>query len=216
MATNRPFCIRCLKCQLTCYCAELRPFRTNVQIVILQHPLERRKAIGTARMTHLSIEGSLLIQGKEFMTNTRVNTLIADPKNHCIVLYPGKKSQNISLASDDEIRKSFPSDKKILLFIIDGTWTHAQRMLRLSPNLLALHQICFTPKNRSDYRIRQQPAEYCLSTIEAVHQILGHLESSVNADILLKVFRHMVDQQIQITNDHLAKSGKHVNFTGAI
>ena len=153
-------------------------------------------------MTHFSIEGSLLIPGKEFNDDAQVNRLIADPANYCVVLYPGKDSKNISVPESlSEFQESVPADKKLVIFVIDGTWAHAKRMVRESPNLLGLPQICFTPKSLSEYKIRQQPAEYCLSTIEAVHQILEHLESAVNAEVLLEVFRTMVEQQIQIATE---------------
>ena len=203
MDEHRQLCVKCLKSERTCYCSQLRPFQTKLQLVLLQHPMERKKAIGTARMTHFCIEGSKLIPGKEFNDDSEVNAIISDPGNFCVVLYPGKESKNISVPETlNEFQKGVPSEKKLVIFVIDGTWAHAKRMVRESPNLLALSQICFTPKSLSEYKIRQQPADFCLSTIEAVHQILEHLESAVNAEILLQMFRTMVDQQIRIASEH--------------
>jgi DTW domain-containing protein YfiP len=100
-------------------------------------------------MTHLCIENSKLIHGTGFQKNSTVNELIADPKNHCIVLYPGANSRNISAHPSEEVQSWFPKDKTLVIFIIDGTWACAKRMIVRSPNLIALPQIGFTPKNRS-------------------------------------------------------------------
>ncbi len=195
--TGRPLCLKCLKSQTTCYCGDVKPFRTQFQIVLLQHPKERKKAIGTARMAHLTIENSTLICGKDFNENQRVNAMIADPSLHCVILFPGPQSLNLSQIPEKERSCQFPAQKKLVVFVIDGTWAAAKRMLRQSDNLLKLPQICFTPKRLSEYKIRQQPMEHCVSSIEAVHQLLGLLDPSTPADHLLELFRDMVEMQIQ-------------------
>src|SRR4051812_2892075 len=96
----RVICRRCLKSEITCYCKRVRPFRSRLQFVLLQHPLEYRKSIGTARMTYHCVENSLLILGTDFNENPEVNQLIGNPENHCVVLYPGKDSYNISELRD--------------------------------------------------------------------------------------------------------------------
>ncbi len=196
----RALCVKCLKAQVTCLCRSVKKFKTRFQIVLLQHPMERRKAIGTARMTHLSIENSKLICGKDFNDHSQVKALIANPDHHCVVLFPGLNSFNLSHAPQNERLNLFPSQKKLVVFVIDGTWASAKRMLRDSENLLALPQICFTPQKLSEYKIRQQPMKHCVSTIEAVHQLLGLLEPSVPADDLLVLFREMVELQVQHFN----------------
>jgi DTW domain-containing protein YfiP len=147
-------------------------------------------------MTYHCVENSLLILGSEFDQNEKVNQLIGDSSNHCVVLYPGQTSQNISLKTSEEIENIFPAHKKKIIFIIDGTWSCAQKMLHRSPNLKSLPQICFTPEKKSEYQIRQQPKSYCVSTLEAVHKILEILEPQVNSNNLLEVFRFMIRQQL--------------------
>jgi hypothetical protein len=159
--------------------------------------MERRKAIGTARMAHLAIENSTLICGKDFNENKKVIALIEDPKRYCVVLFPGPQSLNLSQIPTENLSGLFPSQKRLVVFVIDGTWASAKRMLRQSPNLLALPQICFTPQRPSEYKIRQQPMKHCVSSIEAVHQLLGILDPSTPADHLLELFRSMVKLQVQ-------------------
>jgi len=55
----------------------------------------------------------------------------------------------------------------------------------------------FTPRRRSDYdRIRKEPADFCVSTIEALTEVLNVLEpDGAPFDPLLLPFRTMVDRQ---------------------
>jgi DTW domain-containing protein YfiP len=182
-----------------CYCKELKPFRSSVVIALLQHPLERRRTVGTARMAHLTIENSLLIPGTDFDDNEEVNRLIADPSNHCVVLYPGRRSLNISALAKEEIQTSFPKGKTLIVFVIDGTWACARTMVSRSPNLMKLPQISFTPSRASEYQFRRQPRAMCLSTIEAVHQILEILEPEIDPSPLIELFRNMVKKQVEFT-----------------
>jgi DTW domain-containing protein YfiP len=195
----RNLCNHCLKSEVFCYCEELKPFRANAVIALLQHPLERRRTVGTARMAHLTIENSLLIPGIDFENNDEVNRLIADLSNHCVVLYPGRRSLNISKFAKDEIRNAFPKDKTLVVFVIDGTWACAKTMVSRSRNLVELPQICFTPTRTSEYQFRRQPHALCLSTIEAVHQILEILEPESDPSPLISLFRNMVKKQVTYT-----------------
>jgi DTW domain-containing protein len=193
---ERNLCTRCLKPRLTCFCEQIRPFRVGLQIVILQHPRERRRTVGTARIAHLCIENSKLIYGRSFDQNKEVDEIISHPDNHCVILYPGKKSLNISELGPNEIKAAFSVDKNLVIFVIDGTWGTAASMVRTSPNLQKLSQICFRLDKKSEYRFRKQPMEHCLSTVEAIHRLVEILDPKVNPDNLLEIFRAMVEYQI--------------------
>ncbi|MGZ3688386.1 MAG: tRNA-uridine aminocarboxypropyltransferase [Bdellovibrionota bacterium] len=200
----RPLCPRCLKSLITCYCGRLQPFRTNLMLILLQHPLERKKAIGTARMTHLSIPGSRLICGKEFTQDREVNALIEDSGNHCVVLFPGPSAHHLCDQRGAPATSWYPPEKRLVIFVIDGTWMCAKRMIRMSPNLAALPRISFDSDRLSEYRIRKQPEPHCLSTIEAVYRILELLDPDADREALLDVFRSMVNQQVEFEE---ARSG---------
>src|SRR4051812_19823255 len=96
-SNERTLCTRCLRSNLTCYCREIRPVSINFQLVILQHPLEYRKSIGTARMTYHSVQNSRLIVGAEFEHHVEVNRLLDDRSHRCFILYPGPGAQDLSV-----------------------------------------------------------------------------------------------------------------------
>ena len=193
-APTRGLCTRCLKAQVTCICADVRSYSPRTRVIFLQHPSERRKAIGTARIAHLALEGSSLWVEEEFSSDPRVQAVLEDPTNQCLLLYPGVTS---TLAAEFTPAPHL----KTVVFVLDGTWRITQQMLRRSPCLQALPQIRFSPNQPSRYRIRKQPEAYCLSTVEAVSELLFQLEGDSRARRILDPFHSMVERQIRIAEE---------------
>ncbi|HLP42560.1 MAG TPA: DTW domain-containing protein, partial [Fibrobacteria bacterium] len=78
----------------------------------------------------------------------------------------------------------------------------------LSRNIRSLPRLSFTWDKESVFEIKEQPAAYCLSTLESIHVFLGEaerrgLESLPGRpqDNLLKVFQAMIDFSIQCALD---------------
>lgn len=171
--------------------------------MILIHPLEWRRRIATGRMSHLCLEASNLIQGYSYSDNRVVNETIRDPSNHCVVLYPGNDSINLSNPLSPERPALIPQGKNLVVFVLDGTWSTAGKMLRRSPNIFSLPRICFTPPKPSNFRVRKQPKANCYSTIEAIHEVIELLGDDVGFNVesrehdrLLFVFDQMVEKQL--------------------
>jgi DTW domain-containing protein YfiP len=138
------------------------------------HPKEARKVkLGTGRLTHLCLKNSEILLGVDFTEDQRVNHMIKDPAYYPVILYPGENSTDISAF---HFPASIPNTKKILVFVIDASWTLAKKILKMSDNLQTLPKIHFRPQGPSRYVIKQQPHEYCLSTIESVHFLLQELD----------------------------------------
>jgi len=200
----RDICTDCLKSKKTCYCGLIKPFQTEFELVILIHPKESRNSVGTGRMTHLCISNSKLIEGIDFSDSEEVNDIINDKESNCLVLYPSKKSINIDELSKTESEKLYPKNKKTVIFAIDGTWSLAKKMMKLSTNLNKLPRISFTPTERSKYSIRVEPNPVCLSTIESIYRVISILDSKEiykvkpkrTHTILMDLFLNMVKQQV--------------------
>ena len=199
----RQNCLECRQPSFNCYCQYIEKINPGIKFVILTHPIEVRRRIATGRMAHLCLENSELIVGHNFSQNAQVNALLENREFHSVILYPGRNAQNISQLPTQEQTQFIPLEKKLAIFVIDGTWNTARKMLHLSQNLKMLPQICFTPTRLSNFRVRKQPAPQCVSTIEAIHQtieLIGRhfafkLETREH-DKLLKVFDRLVEQQL--------------------
>jgi DTW domain-containing protein YfiP len=203
---GRGLCLRCLRPHMTCYCAEVKPFDPKIRFVILIHGREAQKRIATGRITHLTLENSLLLNGYDYSLDARVNALIEHEGNHCVVLYPGRGSANLTAAPE---AREFPADKELVVFVIDGTWVTARKTMYRSRNLKILPRICFDPPGESRFRLRKQPRVNCYSTVEAVHHTIellgegrGFSVASRTHDRLLHVFDHMVEQQIELAKQY--------------
>jgi len=163
------------------------------------HPKEFKKTKnGTGRLTHLSLPNSQLYIDVDFTHHKAINALIDDPKNLCYVLYPGEESIHLNT------QKIELGNRQLVIFIIDATWPCSVKILRLSHNLQHLPKLSFTHSKVSQFQIKEQPKEFCLSTMESTLTILELLtvqelevidESALNK--FLEPFLSMVHYQIQ-------------------
>ena len=160
------------------------------------HPKEFKKVrIATGRLTHLQLHNSEIIVDIDFTHNRRLNNLIET--HNSFVLYPNKKSLNISEIEDEK-----PGELKgdNLIIVIDATWCLAKKMFKLSRNLHELRPISFEHNQTSDFKIKQQPFPKCLSTIESVKIVIEELNrlkiEDCDTEGFLDPFHKMVQYQI--------------------
>jgi DTW domain-containing protein YfiP len=164
------------------------------------HPKEYRKEKnGTGHMTRLQLENSEIIVGVDFTKNKRVNEILTKENSSSFLLYPGKESFNLSVRESSETDSFMGANPHI--FILDGTWPCARKMLKLSVNLQKLERVSFDNKIKSKFIIKQQPEALCLSTIESVYTVInllkeGDLEQCDTNDFLMP-FEKMIAYQIE-------------------
>jgi DTW domain-containing protein len=202
-------CYRCFWLEENCRCPLIKPFATDTRFVILMHPMEAKKEkLGTGRITHATLLNSEIIMGINFTQDKQVNALIADPQNYCMVLYPGEKSVNISTDDISPLIETKKLGQRLVVFLIDGTWPCAKKMMTQSLNIRNLPRISFTATHESIFQIKEQPAEYCLSTLESIHFFLDeahrrgleHLPEKPQ-DNLITVFKSMIDFMLMCALD---------------
>ncbi len=194
---SRAYCRTCTKPQLTCYCSQIVPVVSSIQFVILMHPKETKRSIATGRMAHLCLSNSLVFEGVDFSERPEVNTLLQSPLHHCVVLAPGPRSVDLTLISESDRQSVFLKNKKRVVFLIDGTWSEARRIYRMSQNINRLKAICFSPTAPSGFAVRKQPQSHCYSTVEAIHTCLSFFDKEMaRYESLLKAFSYMVGQQV--------------------
>jgi len=179
-------------------CSYITPIETKTRFIILMHPKEFRKTKnGTGHFTNRSLTNCEIHVGIDFTKDKAINKILGDSSNACYVLYPSKQSINLNEQSIEQ------SDKTIVLFLIDATWPCSRAMLTASPNLDALTKISFTHSKSSGFVFKEQPKEYCLSTIESTLCVLELLNqyrienlSQSQLKGFLKPFEKMVEYQL--------------------
>jgi DTW domain-containing protein YfiP len=185
----RAVCMRCRRPESVCYCAHIAPRETKTRVIVLQHPRERDVPIGTARIASLCLPRSELYVGVTFDHAPAIERLLADDARPAALLFPGPGA--IDVARE-------PPRGPITLFVVDGTWWQAKKLLKENPRIAALPRYAFTPSAPSEYLIRREPSEECLSTIEALAHVLSVLEGDAAfVEAMLAPFRAMVGAQVR-------------------
>lgn len=199
----------------TCICKHLRPIQAKTRFIILMHPKEYKKERnGTGYMTNLQLENSEIIVGVDFSDNKRVNEILNNEKSNSFLLYPGRDSFNLSQRNDSEMHSFLGEGANI--FILDGTWPCARKMLKLSTNLQKLNRVSFDNNIESKFIIKQQPEALCLSTIESVYTVLnllnnGGVEQCNTAYFLIpfeKMIEHQLDYILNPKNKNYSETAK--------
>ncbi len=206
---SRITCYRCFWPKDLCWCGSITPMPTRTRFVFLMHPKEfKQEKAATGRLTHLCLPNSEILMGVAFDDDERVRELIDDPGNLGVLLYPGKQAINLSGAESAGMAslRADLATRQLVVFILDATWALGRKMLKLSPGLQRLPRIMFTPDEPSRFVIKQQPAPGCLSTLEAVHQLLqalhrAELDTYALPGQLLALFDRMQGYQMRCATD---------------
>jgi len=202
---SRDMCWNCYRAKAVCFCSRVRPFKSPIEFVLLVHPKESRSRIGTARIVERSISNCRLLvgNGPEFDEHPEIQSLIKSDKHSLWLLFPGTNALNLSTAPLELVTERFAPDRIPVVFVVDGTWTFARKMIRESRFLQKLPQLMFEREQPSTYRFREQPHKLCLSTVEAVHTLIDLFEfrgicnsSERTHDEMLRVFDWIVQLQL--------------------
>ncbi len=145
-----------------------------------------------------------------------VDSILSNEDHHCVVLYPGDDSINLSTLDSQQKEKLFPLNKKLVVFVLDGTWSTAKKTLARSQNLSHLPRICFTPTKTSNFRVRRQPKPYCYSTVEAIHQTIELVGGSRGFEVKQREHDHLLDIFNWLVENQMALSQKAADLNGGL
>jgi DTW domain-containing protein YfiP len=163
------------------------------------HPKEYKKEkAATGRFTHLCLQNSEIHMGIDFDNHKAVQEQIHDMRYFPMLLYPGKGAINLS---EDGVASGFLHDRQLLVVLLDATWRNAKKMFNRSLTLQKLPRLGIVPEEKSRYLIKRQPHEWCLSTIEAAHELMKVLDNAgldnyAQPNQMLDLFARMQQYQI--------------------
>ena len=162
----RERCLECLRPAAHCLCGAISPIDHRTEILILQHSRERSHPFNTARIAERCLRQSRILvdRGGRLKSDRSLHEQLAGFG----LLYPGDGARDLSTLPEAEMPKG--------LVVIDGTWHHARAMYRDIAALRDLPKFTLPRGEVSGFKIRRQPFEYCLSTIEAIHAALRYTE----------------------------------------
>ena len=175
-----------------------------VEVLVLQHPLEVHNAKGSARLLHLSLQGSSMATGEVFDGRLLLGSPEGDgpalqsPKYN-ILLYPqAPDDQALGVPAPPDIAPDVLRDaSQLRLIVLDGTWRKSRKMLYRNPLLHHMPRLSLQGLSASRYNIRKARHPDHLSTLEATCAALAQLEGSGEKfQPVLEAFDGFVAQQL--------------------
>jgi DTW domain-containing protein YfiP len=179
-------CPRCHKPAALCVCDTVTPIDNRVFLLVLQHPQEKDRELGTARLAALHFRHALIKTGLSWPSLSKILGRDADP-HRWAVLYLGS-ARAATLVPGREIvaldRKGEPERNQdgILrniegVVLLDGSWSQAKALWWRNPWMLKCRRVILAPPRPSRYgRLRREPRRDGLSTIEAAAMLISRLE----------------------------------------
>src|SRR5262245_6928762 len=134
---SEPVCPRCLKPLPLCVCDEVRPIAGRMGVLILQHPQEQDKLLGTARLAAQQFTGATFRVGLSWASLGKALGRDADPKRWATLFLgsakPSDFPQGRDIAVFDRKGKAVEDQDRQLgavegVIVLDGTWSQAKTL----------------------------------------------------------------------------------------
>ncbi|MCA1474710.1 tRNA-uridine aminocarboxypropyltransferase [Bradyrhizobium sp. NBAIM08] len=182
-----PDCPHCQKPMPLCICDSVTPIENRLSLLILQHPQEQDRTLGTARLLTRHFADATVRVGLSWPSLSKALGRPVENASHWAVLYLGS-ARAADLEAEGEIvaltRKGEVAENQRAILgklegvvLLDGTWSQAKALWWRNPWMLKCQRVILNPARPSRYgRLRKEPRRDGLATIEAAATILAALE----------------------------------------
>src|SRR5271169_6814529 len=215
-------CQHCGKPLPLCICDGITRIESRISLLILQHPQEQDRALGTARLTALHFANAVVKIGLSWPSLSKaLGRPVADPSRWAVLYLGSAKASELDTESEivainrkgemeDHQRAVLKGIEGIVL--LDGTWSQAKALWWRNPWMLKCQRVILGPKRPSAYgQLRRESRRDGLSTIEAAALLLAALEKRPEiAATLNGSFEQMLARyrEVQSTMPELAPKPK--------
>ena len=169
------FCEKCDKPKSICVCTDEPPVENDHFVLILQHPQEQDKLLGTAKIITNRLKNAQL---EVALSRPGLNQILkrpVDPKKWGVLYLGAQKEKPIAsgLYVLDKSGKIVPDFQNILaelegIILLDGSWDQAKKLWWRNPWLLKVRRLVLVPEKKSMYgKLRKEPRRESVSTLEA-------------------------------------------------
>ena len=164
---------RCPGCEIRrplCFCDLIPRIAVQTRLIVLMHSSEEVLTSNSARLAVKALSNSeLRIHGRK---DERMSTVgLAEAVQPALLLYPSANA--VELTPDFVARLPGP----VTLIVPDANWRQAQRFVRRESALQGIPHVKLPDGPPSEYRLRHQPNDNSLCTLEAIARAIGLLES---------------------------------------
>ena len=223
--TDAPAVADCPHCQKPlplCICDSVVPVESRLSLLILQHPQEQDRALGTARLTALHFKHAVVKVGLSWPSLAKaLGRPVADPSRWAVLYLGSAKGAALDPGRDvialNRKGEMAENQRAILeriegVVLLDGTWSQAKALWWRNPWMLKCQRVILGPKRPSAYgELRREPRRDGLSTLEAAAMLIAALERRPEtASTLQAAFGRMLARfrEVQSSNPELAPRPK--------
>lgn len=187
LAAEPAHCDGCGKPVPLCVCAWLQQRHANrIFVLVLRHPQEQDKMLGTARLLTQQMDNSLLKTGLSWASLSQVLGRPAEAKKWGVLFLGSAKTAEplprqglTALTTKGTVA---PDQEGLLrglegIILLDGTWQQAKALWWRNAWLLKCQRLVLQPPRRSLYgKLRREPRAESVATLEAAAYALAALE----------------------------------------
>lgn len=212
-------CPRCQKRLALCVCEGIEPIDNKIGLMILQHPQEQDKDLGTARLAALHFANAAFRIGLSWPSLPKALGRPVDP-GRWAVLYLGSARPE-TFPEDEEVvlldakGAALPDQQRGLaeirgVIVLDGSWSQAKTLWWRNAWMLRAKRVALNPKRPSMYgKLRREPRREALSTLESVGLLMARLERRPEiATALTKTFARLLHRYHAVKKEEKAAAPK--------
>jgi tRNA-uridine aminocarboxypropyltransferase len=170
-------CPQCRKPMPLCICDSVTPAESRISLLILQHPQEQDRALGTARLTAMHFKNAVVRIGLSWPSLAKALGKPADPRAWAALYLGSTRANDFPPGGEaaDSQRAILSNIEGVVL--LDGTWSQAKALWWRNAWMLKCQRVILNPKHPSRYgALRREPRKDGLSTIEAAGILIAALE----------------------------------------
>jgi len=154
----------------------------GTRVVLFIHRYEDRKPTNTGRLaTECLARSSVIVLGHR----AHPGRFVPEPGSEPLLLFPDEAAPPLAA-----------QDRPVTLIVPDGNWRQASKVRRRVPGLGDVRCVSLPPGPPSTYRLRSEPVDGGLATMEAIARALGILEGPEVRAALERVFVAMVERTL--------------------
>lgn len=199
-------CPNCEKPVKLCVCDALSPLDNRIKVLVLRHPQEQDRILGTARIMTLQLRNAVLKTGLSWPNLSKAwGQPVTDPKKWGVLYLGTQKSaaplpdQPLTIldrkgnpaAQQDQALKNIEG-----IILLDGNWAQAKALWWRNAWMLKCQRLVLQPPRESFYgNLRKEPRKESVSTIEAAAYTIAALEGDLTlVDKILPPFHALLEK----------------------
>lgn len=183
--------LRCPRCHMLgelCVCSLIPqpPLVTRTRVVLFIHRNEDRRTTNTGRLALECLANSaVVVRGHQDQPDA---PFVPEPGTRPLLLFPADDAVPLDTLP--------PSAHPVTLLVPDGNWRQASKVRARIPGMAQVPCVTLPQGPPSRYRLRSEPKEGGLATLEAIARALEVLEGPEVRAVLERVFAAMVERTL--------------------